>query len=51
MTACQFETSVKLAAPSSAIELKIWKAITGTIMMSINNPMQFNHLESTLPLV
>ena len=49
MTACQFETSVTFAVSSSAIEfkMKIWKSITGTIMLSINNPMQFSHLEIT----
>ena len=36
------ETSVRFAAPSSAIKLKMWKTINGTIMLSINNPMQFN---------
>ena len=41
MTACQFETSDRFAVPSSAIELKIWKTVTGTIMLSINHPMQF----------
>ena len=55
VTACQFETLDRFAVPSSATELKIWKTIietvTETILLSINNPMQFNHLESTLPLV
>ena len=37
----------RFAAPNSATELKIWKTITGTIMLSINNPMQFNHLENS----
>ena len=46
----EFWTSVRFAVPSSAVEMKIWKTITGTITLAINNPMQFNHLESTLPL-
>ena len=48
VTTCQFYTLVdRFAVPSSVIAFKIWKTITGTIMLSIKNQMQFNHLKST----